>query len=203
MRNRLRLFVMFLGVMLVSQVSMAAELIEEGEEAKTAVIGPWWAGMVPAVLTIVIFVLLLVVLSKYAWGPIAKGLKDREDKIRKDIEQAETARAQAEATMRQYQSQLAGAEANVRQLLEQAKADGEKLATSIRVRAQEEAEQIKEKAQREIDGARQAALRDIYEQAAVLSTNIAEKILRRNLNVDDQRELVNSSLSQLEALHQA
>ena len=68
------------------------------------------------------------------------------------------------------------------------------------MRAQQEAEEIKERASRDIDAARKAALADIYAQAAELSTTIASKILRRNLNPDDQRELVNSSLEQFQAV---
>lgn len=202
-RNPLRLLAMSFAVTLLTATASFAETVEFHEETKTEVIGPWWAGMVPALLTILIFVLLLIVLGKFAWGPIASGLKAREDKIRQDIQQAEAARAQAEASMRKYQAQLAEAEARVRQMLQDATAEGEKVAAGIRVRATEEGEQIKEKAQREIENARQAAVRDLYDQAATLSTSIAEKILRRNLNVADQQELVSASLDQLQTLNRA
>jgi F-type H+-transporting ATPase subunit b len=66
------------------------------------------------------------------------------------------------------------------------------------MRAQQESEEIKERANREIDSARKAAVADIYAQAADLSTGIAEKILRRNLNATDQRDLVDRSLEQLQ-----
>jgi F-type H+-transporting ATPase subunit b len=157
-------------------------------------------GLVTAVTTLIVFLLLVAILGKFAWGPIASGLKAREDKIRRDIADAEAARARAEATLKEYQAQLAQAESKVRELLSKAQSDAERVATSIRMQAQQEAEEAKERAGKEIEAAKNQALSEIYEQTASISTSIAEKILRRNLNADDQRELVRQSLEQLQAV---
>ena len=153
----------------------------------------------PAVTTLVVFALLLAVLGKFAWGPIAAGLKNREDKIRRDIADAEAARARAETTLAQYNQQLATAEAQVRDILAKASQDAERMATNMKMQAQKEAEEAKDRATRDIETARKNAVADIYAQAADLSTAIAEKILRRNLNADDQRQLVESSLQQFQS----
>lgn len=158
------------------------------------------AGLVTAVTTLIIFALLVAILGKYAWGPIATGLKAREDRIRKDIADAEAARARAEATLREYNTQLATAETRVREMLAKATADGEGIAAGIRARAQQEAEETRERALRDIDAARDQAVAQVHEQAAVLATSVAEKILRRNLNPDDQRDLVAQSLDQLQTV---
>ena len=152
-------------------------------------------------ITLIVFLGLVVILSKYAWGPIVSGLKAREDKIRRDIRDAEEARARAEATLKQYQAQLATAEQSVRDLLAKASADAQQLATSIRANAQQEAEEAKERATKEIEAAKNQAVGEIYDQAATLGTTIAEKILRRNLNADDQQDLVRSSLEQLRTVN--
>ena len=128
------------------------------------------------------------------------GLKKREERIRKDIADAEAARARAEATLRDYTSQLATAENKVRDMIAKATADGERVAATIRTHAQQEAEEIKERATRDIEAAREQAKQEIHSYAATLSTSIAEKILRRSLNADDQRELVNRSLEQLQTI---
>ena len=164
------------------------ELIRGGDEG----------GWINAVTTLIVFLVLVAVLGKFAWGPIAGGLKAREDKIRQDIAEAEAARARSEATLREYQTQLATAEQKVRDLLAKATTDAEQIAAGIRTRAQQDAEETKEKTTREIDAARRDAVRQVHEQAAVLATNVAEKILRRNLNADDQRDLVAASLDQLQ-----
>ena len=153
--------------------------------------------IVTSVTTLLIFIGLLIILSKYAWGPIVSGLKHREDKIRKDIKDAEETRLRAEKTLKDYQAQLATAQKQVQALIGKATADAQALATSIRMNAQQEAEEAKERAQKEIETAKNQALAEIYDQAANLATNVAEKILRRNLNADDQRELVRSSIEQL------
>ena len=155
------------------------------------------AGLVTAVTTLIVFALLMALLGKYAWGPISMGLKAREDKIRKDIADAEEARARAEATLKEYSVRLATAEQQVRDMLAKATAEGETIAAGIRTRAQQEAEETRERALRDIDSARDQAVSQVHEQAAVLATNVAEKILRRNLNADDQRDLVAQSLSEL------
>src|SRR5688572_19809125 len=157
----------------------------------------------PAVTTLLVFALLLAVLGKYAWGPIATGLKNREEKIRRDIADAEAARKRAEETLAQYNTQLATAEQQVRDILAKGQRDAEQMATNMKMQAQKEAEDAKERATRDIEAARKNAVADIYAQAADLSTSIAEKILRRNLNANDQRELVESSLQQFQSVGKA
>ena len=151
-----------------------------------------------AALVLVIFVILVFILYRTAWKNVLTGLKGREARIRNDIATAEDARKKAEVALVEYNTQLSTAQANVRTMLGQAAADAEKIAAGIRLHATQEAEEIKERALRDIDNARKQALSEVYEQAANLSTTIAEKILRRNLNADDQRDLVNESLQQLQ-----
>jgi len=185
-----------------AEAAKSHEVVHEGsgiEEAPELIRGPD-AGLVTSITTLIVFGVLLAVLGKYAWGPIATGLKAREDKIRNDIADAEAARKRAAETLEQYNKQLATAEQQVRDILTRAAADAEKIATNVKMQAQQEAEEIKERATKDIDAARKQALADIYAQAAELSTNIAAKILRRNLNADDQRDLVNSSLDQLQTV---
>ena len=153
-----------------------------------------------ALWVVIIFVVLLAVLYPTAWKSVLAGLKAREQRIRNDIAEAEAARAKAEATLKEFNTQLATAEQRTRDMLAKATIDGEKLATSIRMNAQAEAEEIKERANREIEAARDAALREIYEKTAELATSVAEKIIRRNLNASDQQDLVRQSLDQLQAV---
>ncbi len=150
---------------------------------------------------LIIFVILVLILYKTAWKNVLAGLKAREERIRGDIAQAEATRAKAEASLAEYNQQLATAEVKVRDLISQASADAEKIAAGIRMRGQQEAEEIKETALKDIDASRKQAIAEIYEQTANLSTSIAAKILRRNLNADDQRDLVNESLQQMRALN--
>lgn len=184
------------ATLLMSVGPVMAEAAEHGNEVAGLPPSPG-QGLVTAVTTLLVFLGLLFILGKFAWGPILKGLKSREDSIRKDIAEAEAARSKSEATLRQYQDQLAKAQDEIRSLLDKAQTDGQALATRIKMQAQQEAEDAKDRATKEIDAAKKAAVSEIHEHAATLSTSIAEKILRRNLSADDQRDLVKGALDQL------
>ncbi len=147
---------------------------------------------------LVLFLVVAIILYKTAWKNVLVGLKAREERIRQDIADAEAARVKAEQTLRQYDARLASAEEKVRDIIDKAAVDAEKIATSIRMKAQVEAEDAKERATKEIEAAKNTALTEIYQQTADLATSIAEKIVRRTLNPDDQRDLVNKSLEEFQ-----
>jgi F-type H+-transporting ATPase subunit b len=161
-------------------------------EAKSTYLEALWV--------VIIFVALLAILYPTAWKNVLAGLKKREERIRSDIAEAEAARAKAEATLKEYNTKLAAAEESIRELLNKAAADGEKLATNIRMKAQVEAEDIKDRATKDIEAARDTAVRDFREYAADIATSVAEKIIRKNLNAADQQELVRQSLDQLQSV---
>jgi F-type H+-transporting ATPase subunit b len=188
----LALFVMLAPTRLLAEAAeQSAPLLPDPTSRETYIEALW---------TVIIFVVLLAVLYPTAWKSVLAGLKKREERIRSDIAEAESARAKAEATLKEFNDRLATAEQRTREMLSQAAADGEKIATSIRMKAQTEAEEIKERATREIEATRDAALREIYEKTAELATSVAEKIIRRNLNASDQQDLVRQSLDQLQAV---
>jgi F-type H+-transporting ATPase subunit b len=153
-----------------------------------------------AIWVIAIFLIVLAILYPTAWKNVMAGLRAREQKIRNDIAEAEATRSKAEATLREYNTQLASAEQRVREMIASATVDGERVAAQIRTRAESEAQEARERATKEIETAKKQAIAEIYEEAATLATNVAEKILRRNLNPQDQRDLVTRSLDQVQNL---
>ncbi len=181
-----------------------------GTGAHATDVGPDKPGLLPnpasretwlqALWTVIIFVVLLAILYPTAWKSVLAGLKKRESRIREDIANAEAARKRAEQTLGEYNARLATAENNVREMLAKATADGERLATTIRMQAQKEAEEAKERATKDIESARETAVRQVREEAVNLATLMAEKVLRRNLNPDDQRELLRGSLEQMQTI---
>jgi F-type H+-transporting ATPase subunit b len=154
-----------------------------------------------ALWVLIIFLGVVIILYKGAWKNVLAGLKAREDRIRTAIADADAARSKGEAALKEFNAQLAAAEGQAREILSKATLEAEKLAVGIRTRAQQEAEEMKEKALKDIESSKRAALTEIYEQTASLATSVAEKILRRNLNADDQRDLVRQSLDELQAVH--
>lgn len=155
--------------------------------------------LITAIVQLVVFIGLLLILTKSAWGPISKGLAARERKIRDDIETAERARAEGEAALANYKQQIAGADAQVREKLASAQRDAEAIAARMKEAAQAEIEESKARAQREIEESKNAALVEVRQQAAAISTAIAGRILKREINENDQADLVRSSLDELQA----
>lgn len=170
----------------------AGELVPVSPEAQKQ-------ALVQAIWVLIIFAILCIILYPTAWKGVLHGLKAREARIRKDISDAEEVKQKAQQTLAEYNKQLATAEDRVRELLAKAQADGERLAGTIRDNASKEAESIKNRAMADIEDAGKRAMDKIYADAAELSTAIAEKIIRRNLNADDQRALVQAGLQELEA----
>jgi len=154
-----------------------------------------WAS---AIWILCLFTILVLVLYKAAWKNVLSGLKAREERIRTDIADAEAARRKAEETLKEYDKRLADADKKVREIIDKATIDAEQIGTSLRMKAQQEAEEAKDRATKEIESAKRIALSEIYEQSANLATSIAEKIIRRNLNADDQRDLVKQSIDEFQ-----
>ena len=99
-----------------------------------------------AVWVMVIFIIMLAILYPTAWRNVLEGLKKREERIRKDIAEAEAARSKAELSLKEYNARLATAEGQVKDLLNKAALEAEKIAAGIRLRGQQESEEIKERA---------------------------------------------------------
>ena len=88
---------------------------EATEESPDIFSGTWGT----AILTLAIFIVLLAVLGKWAWGPILSGLQKREEHIRRSIEEAEQARADGEKALQEYKEQLAQAQSEAQVIIEQ------------------------------------------------------------------------------------
>jgi F-type H+-transporting ATPase subunit b len=165
----------------------------------TGPITPFAGTIAQSIAALIVFGVVFVVLRLYAWEPILKGLTDREDKIKHDLESAEAANRSAAATLADYQRQIAGAEAQVREKLAAAQRDADSIAARLKLDAQAEIEAMKDRAAREIEESKNAALVEVRQQAASISTAIAAKILKREIKESDQAELVRSSLDELQA----
>jgi F-type H+-transporting ATPase subunit b len=147
--------------------------------------------------TIITFVLLVAVLSKYAWKPMLKALYEREDKIRSALEQAEKARAEAAELLKQNERNVARAEEEYQKAIREGKALAEKMKDEIvhkaKQQAQRELQLAKEEIQRDIDAAKQ----QLRVEVADLAIKVAENILDETLDRQKHKKLVDSFLNQL------
>lgn len=152
-----------------------------------------------SIFTIIIFVLLLVILRKAAWGPILSGLQKREEHIRNTIEEAQNARQEAEKALAEYKAQLVKANEEAQAIIEKGREDANRIAQDLHEKTQVEAQKLRDRAQQDIAAAKNQAINEIYEQVAVLATDIAGKIVSKTLSPDDHRQLLDESLSKIQA----
>jgi len=146
---------------------------------------------------LILFIVFFAVLAKFVWPPILKGLKGREEKMRSDLVGAETARKDADAALAEYKAKIAEAQQAAQKVIDEARKSAEQVASKVKADAETEISKMKERAKAEIESAKDAALGEVYAQTAELSTQIASRILKREINAADQQQLVNDSLAEL------
>lgn len=148
--------------------------------------------------TLLIFALVLVFLGKFAWGPMLDSLKAREDFIRESLETAKKDRDAAEARLREYDDKLTEARAEATAIVEEGRRDAEVLRQRIEEEARAESERTLQRAKREIGIAKETAVKELYTLSGTLATEIAAKIVGRELKAEDHARLIEESIGQLE-----
>jgi F-type H+-transporting ATPase subunit b len=167
--------------------------------AQETALNPFSGNVGNAIWTLAIFVLVAVVLGKFAWGPVLTLLQERERFIHKALSDARHERHEAEAKLKEYTDKLQAARNEAAGLIEQARKDSDRLREDLRQKAQGEAESIMRNAERQIDLQTQRALQQIRHEAVDLSVMIASKLLQRNLSKEDNDRLIAEALSQVES----
>jgi F-type H+-transporting ATPase subunit b len=171
---------------------------QEGHEAAGAN-NPFAGDIGNALWTVVIFVLVLVVLGKFAWGPILKSLQARESYILESLERAKRERDEAAVRLKEYEDKLAQARTEVTALVEEGRRDVEVVKKKILEEARQEAEKERERTRREIQIATDTATKQLYSLAAHLATDMAGRIIRKELNAQDHERLIAESIQELNA----
>lgn len=146
--------------------------------------------------SLTVFVLLLAALSKFAWGPITTALDEREENIRKSIDDAETARVKAEEMLAEHQRQLDGVQEQVREIIAEARRDAEHTKETILAEAEQAAETMKARAEEDINRAKDTALSELFGNMTDRVVSASEKVVGRSFNDDDQRRLIDEALAE-------
>ena len=181
-------------VLLGSLVPIAAATAAEGE------VNLFAGDVGNAVWTLIIFLAVIFVLGKFAWGPLLNGLQQRERFIRNSLTSAKRDREEAERRLLEIEERLAAARSEATKIIDTGRRNGEKLRDRIESDARSEAEKTVERALREIELAKQGAIRDLYATSASLATDIAAKIVGRELETKDHERLIQESIDELSAL---
>ncbi|MEK3798677.1 F0F1 ATP synthase subunit B [Peribacillus sp. FSL H8-0477] len=140
---------------------------------------------------LVMFIVLLALLKKFAWGPLMGIMVQREEHVANEISAAEEARTDAKKHLEEQRELLKQSRVEAAQLIENAKKQGEAQREDIVINARTEADRIKEAAKREIIQEKEKAVTALREQVASLSVLIASKVIEKELSATDQEKLIN------------
>ena len=165
---------------------------------EAAPLSPFAGNLGNAIWTLTIFVIVVVVLGRFAWGPVLALLQQREEFIHRSLSDAKREREEAEARLREYSAKLQGAQAEAVKIIEDARRDAERLRGELRERARNEADTIMKNAERHIQLETARALQQIRTEAVDLSVMIASKLIQRNLTKEDNERLIEEALKQVE-----
>jgi len=169
-------------------------LSKEAGEVEKDLFG--WA-MDLGIWTLVVFLLLLFILSKFAWRPMLQGLEHREKAIHAALQEAQAAREEAARLRTQFEEQMRKANDQSREILDETRRAAERTTAEMIADARKEIQTERERLQRELNFARDQALQEIRSQTAQLATLVSSKVIRRHLNADDHRQLVDEAMAEL------
>jgi F-type H+-transporting ATPase subunit b len=145
---------------------------------------------------LVMFLVLLALLKKFAWAPLMGIMIKREEHIASEINAAENSRLEAQKVLEEQRNLLKEARSEAQILMENARKQGDIQREEIVVAARTEAERLKEAAKLEIDQQKEKAVAAIREQVAHLSVLIASKVIERELSAQDQDALINEYIKE-------
>ncbi|MBM84100.1 MAG: ATP synthase F0 subunit B [Planctomycetaceae bacterium] len=150
-----------------------------------------------ALFSLIVFLIFVAVLKKFAWGPLMQGLDKRESKVRQDIADAEAARTKAEKALAEHEAKLSAVQDEVKEIIAEARRDAEHTKTEIIAAANKEAEAMKQRSLDDIERARDQALGTLFDHMAASVGDATEHVLGRALSGEDQDRLIEEALAQV------
>jgi F-type H+-transporting ATPase subunit b len=151
--------------------------------------------------TIVIFVLLLAVLYKTAWGPMLQGLRARENTIRGSVEEARRTREEMEQLRTKFKAEMDQAYAKIPLLMDEARRTAQQMQEEMRAKAAADIQTERTRMRQELEIARDQALHELWTQAAQLATLISAKAIGKSLTEGDHSRLLDEALKEMQDVH--
>jgi F-type H+-transporting ATPase subunit b len=171
---------------------------EHGGGHEPAANNPFAGNVGNVVWTVVIFGLVVLVLGKFAWGPLLRGLQTRENFIHEALAKAKQDRDEAEARLREYEARLAAARTEATAIVDEGRRDADVVKRRIEADAKAEADKMIERARREIQIATDTATQDLYRLSARLATDLAARVIGRELTPQDHERLIAEAIDGLD-----
>lgn len=170
----------------------AQQAADAGE--KTSLLSPSGGLMV---WTLVIFIALWAILSKFAFKPITKAVEDRERALQEAIDAAQRDRDQAHKLLAEQRTQIEGARDEAQRIIVEGRVVGEQLRAKMLEETRAEQQELLERARREIGAERERAIAELRREAIDLAISGASKVLEKNLDDASNRKIVESFLASI------
>jgi F-type H+-transporting ATPase subunit b len=151
-----------------------------------------------SILTIVVFLIVLGVLGKFAWGPIMAGLEARESGIQGSIDEAAKMRAEAQLLLEEHRKQIAASRREAQEIVAAGREAGEKVRQEIESKAREESDRMLDRARKEIERERDQAIESLRKESVELALSAASRLLQEKLDTEADRRLVEGYLGGLD-----
>ncbi|MCH8820452.1 MAG: F0F1 ATP synthase subunit B [Acidobacteria bacterium] len=149
--------------------------------------------------TILTFVVLLVLLGKFAWKPLLAALDRRHEMIKDSLDDARKAQQELERLQQESKQIISGARVEAQSILAKTRSEAEKLKGEMRQKAKEEADSIVRNAEKRIQVETEKAISEIRGEVVELSLLVASKLMEKNLSKEDNQSLIEESLQQIES----
>ncbi len=149
--------------------------------------------------TIVTFLVLVALLAKFAWRPLLAALAERQESIRKSLDDARSAKQELERLHVESAKILAGARTEAESIIQRTREDAARFGDELKVKARADAAAIVANAEKQIQQETSRALQEIRREAVDLSLAIASKLLQKNVTKEDNERLIEDTFKQLES----
>jgi F-type H+-transporting ATPase subunit b len=147
---------------------------------------------------LLIFLVMLGVLYRFAWGPLLKILNERRERIQQGVEATERAKRELEEAERERQEKLEEARREAQAILDRIAKQGEDLRKELETKAREQADALIARARAEIGQEREKAVQDLRSQVADLAVMAAGRIIGESLDAKKHRELIERTIEEAE-----
>ena len=147
--------------------------------------------------TILTFFVLLFILRWKAWGPLMEALDNREKQISEALNAAQVAKDEAAKVASDNEEVLNKARQEAHEIVTQAREAGEKLKKKLEADGQEKQSEMLVKAKEQINAEKNQALSEIKQVVVDLTMNASEKIIKRNLNEEDNKKMIEDTVDEL------
>jgi F-type H+-transporting ATPase subunit b len=150
--------------------------------------------------TLIIFVLLMIVLSRYAFGPLTRAVEARERSLQEAIDAAKADRDAAAKLLAEHQAQIEAARGEAQKLIADGRGVAEKMRTDLLDQTRKEQQDMLERARRDIESEKDKAIAQLRREAVDLALAGAGKVIEQNLESQKNRQLVESYLASIGTL---